>query len=68
MMLTLNRRSGESVIIGHEIEIIVHVKDNQVRMSFHAPKDTIINRKEVYLEKYPEIAEQWLNKKGKKNQ
>lgn len=48
-MLILGRRMGESVKIGHDIEIsVLGVKNNQVRLGINAPRDVEVHRDEVY--------------------
>jgi carbon storage regulator len=47
-MLVLSRRVGESVLIGDDIEVKVNeIGGGQVRMSFTAPKEVAIVRKEI---------------------
>lgn len=48
-MLALTRKSGQSIIIGGQIEIlIVEIKGDQVRLGIRAPKDISVFRKEIY--------------------
>ena len=48
-MLILTRRSGESLIIGDDINVtVLGIKGNQVRIGVNAPKDVSIHREEVY--------------------
>jgi len=48
-MLVLTRKSGESLIIGENIEItIVSVRGNQVKIGVQAPGNVTIYRKELY--------------------
>ena len=48
-MLVLTRKSGESLIIGENIEItIVSVRGNQVKIGVQAPEDVSVYRKELY--------------------
>ena len=48
-ILTLSRKLGESIMIGDSIKIIViEVRGDKVRLSFDAPKDIPIQRKEIY--------------------
>jgi carbon storage regulator len=48
-MLVLSRKTGESLVIGDEIEIsIVEVKGDKVRIAVKAPRDIPVHRKEVY--------------------
>ena len=48
-MLILTRRSGESLMIGHDITVtILGVKGNQVRMGINAPKSVAVHREEIY--------------------
>jgi carbon storage regulator len=49
-MLVLTRKLGESIAIDDHIKIrVVQIKGKQVRLGIEAPKDTKINREEVYL-------------------
>lgn len=48
-MLILTRRTGETVMIGHETSVtVLGVKGNQVRLGINAPKDVPVHREEVY--------------------
>ena len=48
-MLMLTRKVGEEIIIDEEIRItIVAIRGNQVRLGFTAPRDTRIDRREIY--------------------
>lgn len=50
-MLILTRRMGETLIIGEEAEIKVHVlgiKGNQVRLGITASPDIPVHREEIY--------------------
>jgi carbon storage regulator len=50
--LTLNRKVGERIRVGHEIIVEVRsVNGNFVRISIRAPKNLSIDREEVYLKK-----------------
>ena len=50
-MLALTRKTGESIILDDEIEIVVvEVKGEQVRLGIQAPKNVKILRKEIYEE------------------
>ncbi|OHB67612.1 MAG: carbon storage regulator [Planctomycetes bacterium RBG_13_63_9] len=47
-MLVLSRKTGERVVIGHEIEVIVlEVSGNRVKLGFRGPKEVPIHRKEL---------------------
>ena len=47
-MLVLTRKSGESIVIGHDITItVVEVKGERVRLSFSAPAEVPIHRQEL---------------------
>ncbi|SFC24076.1 carbon storage regulator CsrA [Peribacillus sp. B-H-3] len=49
-MLVLTRKTGESIMIGDDIEItIVAVEGEQIKLGIQAPKDIDIHRKEIYL-------------------
>jgi carbon storage regulator len=48
-VLVLTRKVEESVTIGNNITIsILEIKGNQVRLGVNAPKDTPVNRTEIY--------------------
>lgn len=48
-MLVLTRRTGESLVIGDEIEVsIVEIRGDQVRIAVNAPRNISVHRKEVY--------------------
>ena len=50
-MLVLNRKPGESIIVGDNIEIkILEIQDGKIKIGIEAPKDVGILRKEVYDE------------------
>ena len=50
-MLVLNRKQGESIIIGENIEVkILGIKDGKIKIGIEAPKDVRLLRKEVYEE------------------
>ena len=50
-MLILNRKIGESIIIGEEIEItIFEIEESRVKIGIDAPKDINILRKEIYID------------------
>lgn len=48
-MLILTRKLDESLMIGHEVKVVVlGVKAGQVRIGIEAPKDIGVHREEVY--------------------
>ena len=50
-MLILNRKIGESIILGDDIEVkILEVQDGKIKIGIEAPEDVNILRKEVYDE------------------
>lgn len=59
-MLILTRRIGETVDITIDDRIvsvsIMAVKGNQVRMGFEAPRDIVINRREISDKILEEVA------------
>jgi carbon storage regulator len=58
-MLVLSRRSGESVRIGHSIEVkVLEVSGNKVKLGFSAPKEVAIQRDEL-RDLYPEKSTCW---------
>lgn len=47
-MLVLARRSGESIIIGSDIEItVVEIQGDKIKIGINAPKNVPIMRKEL---------------------
>jgi carbon storage regulator len=47
-MLVLTRRVGESILIGEDVEItLVRVDGEQVRIGVSAPRDILVQRKEL---------------------
>lgn len=50
-MLVLSRKTGESIMLGDDIEIVVvSVDKDTVRLGISAPKAVGIYRKEIYME------------------
>lgn len=48
-MLVLSRKAGETLFIGHDVEVtIAGIDGNRVRLAINAPKSVPIYRKEVY--------------------
>ncbi len=48
-MLVLTRKSGESLMIGDEIEItVISIRGNQVKIGVRAPQEVTVYRKELY--------------------
>lgn len=48
-MLVLTRKSGEGILIGEGIKVVVvEVKGNQVRLGIEAPAEMNVYREEVY--------------------
>ncbi|TCZ76845.1 carbon storage regulator [Paenibacillus albiflavus] len=48
-MLVLNRKVGQSIMIGNDIEIVItSVEGDQVKIGFQAPNSVNILRKEIY--------------------
>lgn len=48
-MLVLTRKSGEGILIGDNIKVVVvEVKGNQVKLGIEAPEDVTVYREEVY--------------------
>lgn len=48
-MLVLNRKPGESILIGDDVEIrILEVADGGIKIGIEAPRDRTILRKEIY--------------------
>jgi len=50
-MLVLNRKAGESIILGDNIEItILEIQEGKIKIGIEAPREVSILRKEVYDE------------------
>jgi len=48
-MLILTRRTGERILIGDDVEIMVlGVRGNQVRIGIQAPANISVHREEIY--------------------
>lgn len=48
-MLVLSRRTGESLMVGDNIEIkVLGVQGNQIRLGIQAPRELVIRREEIY--------------------
>ncbi|KXG44470.1 carbon storage regulator CsrA [Tepidibacillus decaturensis] len=49
-MLVLTRKKGESIMLGHDIEItVVAIEGEQIKLGINAPKHIDIHRKEIYI-------------------
>ena len=47
-MLILTRKVGETLSIGDNIEVtVLEVRGGQVRVGVNAPRDVVVNRKEI---------------------
>ena len=71
-MLTLTRRSGESIRIGEDILVVIkEVQGQQVKLSIQAPRKVRVLREELYQKLLeanqaaqhtsPESIESWLD-------
>ncbi len=50
-MLVLTRKSGQSIMIGEDIEVTVLSNNGtKVRLGIQAPPDVTVHRTEIYLE------------------
>lgn len=59
-MLVLSRVTGESIKIGHDIEVkVLGVKGNQVRIGVEAPKEIKVYRDEIYKRIYNQVETEW---------
>lgn len=51
-MLILQRRIGEAILIGEDVEMVIHgITGTQVSVGFIAKKEVKIDRKEVRLDR-----------------
>jgi len=51
-MLVLSRRLGESVVIGHEIQVsVVSISRSRVRIAIEAPRQVAVDRREIWIRK-----------------
>jgi carbon storage regulator len=49
-MLVIRRRSGESLLIGDQVEIeILEIEGSQVKLGIRAPREIAVLRKEIQL-------------------
>jgi len=50
-MLVLSRKEREEIVIGHDITVrVVGIEGGRVQIGVVAPKDTPVNRREVYTQ------------------
>lgn len=48
-MLILTRKTGESLLVGDDVEItVLSVRGSQVKLGVNAPKDITVHRQEIY--------------------
>jgi carbon storage regulator len=48
-VLVLTRRMKESIMIGSDVQVtVLEIRGSQVRLGIKAPKDTPVNRTEIY--------------------
>lgn len=48
-MLILTRKTGESLLVGNDVEItVLSVRGSQVKLGVNAPKDIAVHRQEIY--------------------
>ena len=56
-MLVIRRRSGESILIGDDIEVqVTEIGPSRVKLCIRAPKDVPVLRKEVKLTRDENLA------------
>ena len=49
-MLVLTRHTGETIMVGNDIKIVVlGVRNNQVKIGIDAPEEIAVHREEIYL-------------------
>ncbi len=50
-MLALSRKTGESIVIGNDVEItVLEIRGDQAKLGINAPKSVPIYRKEIYVQ------------------
>ncbi len=50
-MLALSRKTGESIVIGNDVEVtVLEIKGDQIKLGINAPKSVPIYRKEIYMQ------------------
>jgi carbon storage regulator len=48
-MLVLSRKKNDSILIGHDIKIVVvEIRGDKVRLGIEAPPEVPVHRREVY--------------------
>ncbi|MDP8048624.1 carbon storage regulator CsrA [Pasteurella atlantica] len=48
-MLILTRKSGESLLIGDNVEVtVLSIRGTQVKLGINAPKEVSVHREDVY--------------------
>lgn len=48
-MLVLSRKVNESIVIGHDIKlVVVDIRGDKVRLGIEAPRDVPVHRSEIY--------------------
>ena len=55
-MLILERKSGQSILIGDDIEVrVIHISDRKIKLGITAPDDVSVDREEIRIRKqgYP---------------
>jgi carbon storage regulator len=56
-MLVIRRRSGETLLIGDEIEIeILETGNSHVKLGIRAPKQVVVLRKEIQITRQQNLA------------
>lgn len=56
-MLIIRRRTGESILIGDDIELqVIEAAPNRVKIGITAPDDVLILRKEIRLAQQQNLA------------
>ncbi len=49
-MLVLTRHTGETIMVGNDIKIVVlGVRNKQVKIGIEAPEEIAVHREEIYL-------------------
>jgi len=56
-MLVLNRKKGQRVVVGHQVEVtVLEVRGDRVKLGFEGPPEVPIHREELHRQIAREMA------------